>query len=308
VNPKDSTSAWITGGRAAIRALRKLLGPSSYKAHAGSFSGGANAVYWLEVTGRRPGGLLIVSNITEGAKKKVAGTQATVEEALVFPLLRGRDVKRWHAAPSAHILMTQNTTTRRGIDVDTMEADFPRAHAYLSKFRSALMARAAYKRYFGEDDPWWSMFNVSAFTFSKWKVVWREQASTFTVAVVGPKSGKAVIPDHKLMMVEATSEKEAHYLCAVLNSLPVVFAVAAYAVQIQVDTHVLENIHVPRFIATNRTHIKLAELSAKAHALARKGSESERKKVEAEINVRAASLWNISKEELRELEGALAES
>jgi len=78
VDRKDRTSAWIAAKPKALRAIRRILGSSDYRTHAGSFTGGANAVYLVEVTGARPGGLTIVSNITEGAKRKVEATQAAL--------------------------------------------------------------------------------------------------------------------------------------------------------------------------------------------------------------------------------------
>jgi hypothetical protein len=38
---------------------------------------------------------VIVSNITEGSKREVESIQAAIEPDLLYPLLRGRDVKKW---------------------------------------------------------------------------------------------------------------------------------------------------------------------------------------------------------------------
>jgi len=307
VDPKDATSAWITARRRALRALHKVLGNSPYIAHAGSFTGGANGIYWVEIVGERPGGLSIIANITEGAKRAIPKTQAAIETDLLYPLLRGRDVERWSAAPSAHILMVQDPKTRRGIAVETMEKQYPKAHSYLSKFEKILRSRPAFRRYFRAEDPYWSMFNISPFTFAPWKVVWREQASTLTAAVIGPQDRRPVVPDHKLMMVAAASRAEAHYLCAALNSAPSCFAVLAYAIQIQMDTHVLENVAVPRFDAQKRNHQRMAELSEAAHRAAAKGDSAEVARVEAEIDRTAAHLWGLSDDDLAEIKRSLEE-
>ncbi|MBN2565592.1 MAG: N-6 DNA methylase [Candidatus Eisenbacteria bacterium] len=308
VDKRDPTSSWITARRRALRALRNVLGTSPYAAHEGSNSGGANAVYWVEIVGQRPGGLCIVTNVTEGGKKKVARTQAAVETDLLYPLLRGRDVARWHAVPSIHILMAQDPETRRGIAVDTMEKEFPKAHSYLTKFEKVLKARPALRRYFRDTDPFWSMFNVSSFTLAPWKVVWREQASTFMSAVVGSHQRRPVVPDHKLMMVAVASRQEAHYLCAALNSAPSCLAVAAYAITIQMNTHILENVGVPQFSTSNTTHLRLAELSEDAHKAIARGKIAEVKKIEEEIDRAAARLWGLKDEELAEIKQSLEEA
>jgi hypothetical protein len=303
----DKTSGWITARRQALRALQNVLGPSDYAAHAGSFTGGANGVYWVEVLGKRPGGLAMIANITEGAKRKVPNTQAAVEEDLIYPLLRGRDVGRWAANPSASILMMQDPEDRRGIAVEIVEDKYPKAHSYLSRFETVLRKRAAFRRYYRETDPYWSMFNVSHFTFSRWKVVWREQASTLTAAVVGPLEGRSVIPDHKLMMVAVRSAAEANFLCAALNSVPARFAVAAYAVEVQMDTHILENIAIPKYSDTNKIHQKVAALGEAAWENTAKSNQSEVAKIEQEIDDVAARLWNLSDQELTEIKRSLEE-
>ena len=308
VDRKDPTSAWITARRKALQALHNVLGKSPYEAHEGSNSGGANGIYWVEIVGDRPGGLSIIANVTEGAKKKIPSTQAAVETELLYPLLRGRDVGRWSANPSAHILMAQDRETRRGIAVETMQKKCPKAHSYLAKFEKILRARPAFKRYYRETDPYWSMFNVSGFTFSPWKVVWREQASTFTASVVGPFRDQPIVPDHKLMMVETNSRVEAHYLCAALNSSPACLAIAGYAIQIQMNTHILENIAVPHFAKGNRTHVRLAELSEAAHKAAAKGETAEIKKLEDEIDLAAAKLWHLSDDDVAEIKRSLEEA
>ncbi|MEW6230159.1 MAG: SAM-dependent DNA methyltransferase, partial [Bacillota bacterium] len=304
----DQTSAWITARRRALQALKKILGNSSYTAHAGSFTGGANGIYWVEIIGTRPGGLAIVANITEGARRRVPSVQAAVEMDLLYPLLRGRDVDRWKATPSAHILMTQDPVTRRGIATDIMVSKYPKAHSYLARFEEILRNRAAFRRYFRETDPYWSMFNVSGFTFAPWKVVWREQASTFTCAVIGPTEGRPVVPDHKLMLVDVASSAEAYYLCGMLNSAPTRLAVMAYAVEIQMDTHVLENVAIPKFLPKDKRHLHMAELSEAAHRAAAAGDAGEVNRIEEEIDRLAAQVWGLSDEELAEIKQSLEEA
>ena len=107
VNSADPTSAWLTAPRPALRALRKVIGQSAYVGHAGAYSGGANAVYWLEVIRHNADGTLHLRNITEGAKREVAPQTVDLEEDFLFPLLRERDVKRWRlgADPNARFLI-----------------------------------------------------------------------------------------------------------------------------------------------------------------------------------------------------------
>jgi len=308
VSADDQTAAWITARRTALRALRKLLGPSPYSAHEGCNTGGANAVYWVEVVGERPGGLSIVSNITEGAKRRAASVQAAVETKLLYPLLRGRDVQRWQATPSAHILMVQDPHSRIGIDEAVMARDCPRAYSYLKRFEHILRARKTQVvRHLMERGAFYSMFGVSDYTVSPCKVVWREQASCITAAVVGPTQAKPIVPDHKLMMVQADSDVEAYYLCGALNSAPATLAAAAYAIQIQMGPHLLDHIALPTFTRNSKVHQWLAELSKAAHEAAASGKAGELEHIEEQIDQWAAKLWGLTDEELAEIKRSLEE-
>ena len=218
---------------------------------------------------------------------------------------------RWKAAPSAHILMAQDPETRRGIAVEVMESKFPKAHSYLSRFEKILRTRAAFRRYFRESDPYWSMFNVSPFTFAPWKVVWREVANEINAAVVGEgeviSSNKAIVPDHTCILVECKNGEEAHYICAVINSSPARLAIRNYIV-LHPDPHVLGNVKIPIFSGKNRNHKRLSALSHAAHIAATKGETTELECIEAEIDQWAAKLWNLSDEELAEIRRSLEES
>ncbi|HUW12838.1 MAG TPA: N-6 DNA methylase, partial [Anaerolineae bacterium] len=58
VKAEDVTSAWMTAADLALSSLQKVLGGSDYVAHAGAYTGGANGVYWMEIVGHRPDGLV----------------------------------------------------------------------------------------------------------------------------------------------------------------------------------------------------------------------------------------------------------
>ncbi len=314
---QNPTSPWLTARPKALCAVRKILGRSDYEAHAGAYTGGANAVYWVEPVLERPDGLWVVRNLTEGAKVKVDEVTEPIEPDLLYPLLRGRDVQRWNAEPSALILLTHEPGMRlKAIPDKEMQTRYPRTYGYLKRFEKVLRERAAFKRYFTRKDkngrtvetgPFYSMFDVGDYTFAPWKVVWREQASAMTASVVGGRDGKAVIPDHKLMLVDCTSEQEAHFVCACLNSSLGQFVARSYAVEIQMDPHILEHIHIPRYDPSNPVHRRLSELSQVAHEAARREDAAQLREIEAEIDRQAAVLWGLTEDELREIQQSLQE-
>jgi len=307
VDGTDRMSPWITGRRGALRAVHAVVGRSHYEAREGANTGGANAVYWLQVVGERPDSQLVVRNFTEGARRKVRHVEAAIEADLVFPLLRGRDVAPWRADPSIHVLMVQDPIERRGYDEGWLKGRYPKTYAYLKLFETVLRNRPAYRRYFRDTDAFYSMFNVGTYTLAPYKVVWREQASRMTAAVCQLEAGRSVVPDHKLMMVDVQCEEEAHYLCALLNSSPSRFVVLSYGIATSMTTHILENVKVPEYESAESTHGQLAALSMEAHEATGLGVTARVREIEEEIDLLAAELWGLTPQELEDIKRSLEE-
>lgn len=307
VNEADLTSPWLTGRPKAIKAVKKILGQSDYTAHEGVNTGGANAVFWVDIVDKRPDGLVIISNITEGAKRRIESIQTAIEPDLLYPLLRGRDVKKWSAEPAAYIIMVQDPQKRRGIDENEMKTKYSKTYMYFKRFEKVLKERKSrgITDMIKKGAPFYTMFAVGDYTFAPYKVVWREQAPLLTAAVANVVEGKCIIPDHKLMLVDCSDEQEAYYLSGILNSSLVRYTTISYAISIQFDPHVLQNIRIPKFDAKNQLHLKLAELSEEAHRIAKdKGDTSI---IEEEIDKIAAEIWGLTDEELKEIKQSLEE-
>lgn len=305
VREEDPTSAWLTAQADLVGPLRKIAetGEPVYAAHEGVNSGGANGVYWLAVDGAEDGqGRIPVSNLHDIGTSELPKRYGRIEASLLHPLIRGQDIRRWGGVPSAQLLFVQDPSTRRGIDEATMRGHYPGALEYLGQFEEHLRSRAAFRRYFTRVDrtkarvetgPFWSMFNVGDYTLSKHKVIWKDQAADFAAAVVS--GGESIpLPNHKVMLVATASEAEAHYICALLNSTPARAFVAAYTVETQISTHVLSNIHVPRFDPDRPKQATLVAASRAAHAAVAAGEEPD----QAAVDVAAGKLWGLTKKEV----------
>jgi hypothetical protein len=300
VDDRDTTSAWLTAPHELLQALRKLAGTgnSSYIAHAGVFSG-ANGIYWISVDGPPDSsGRLPVTNMNRAGRPPPAQRYGRVESQLIHPLVRGRDVSRWHAKASAHVLFVQDPVTRRGIDEDTMRIEYSGAFDFLSLFETELRARRGLRALLRSGAPWWSMFGVGAYTLAEHKVVWKDQASDFAAAVM-PTADPLPLPNHKVILVACESDQEAHYLCGALNSTPVRLFVAAYAVETQISTHTVKYIHVPKFDQNLAEHVALTTASRAAHAAVGEGEEPNQEAVD----VAAARLWGLNTDEVDAMRG-----
>ena len=312
VNAAEPTSPWLTASPATLAALQKAVGPSPYQAHAGACTW-ANGVYWLRVLERRPDGLLLVENLHDVGKIKVKKVQALIEPDFVYPLLRGRDVGRWRAEPSAYILMVQDPVKRTGYDESWLKVTYHHTYAYLKEFEDVLRQRSGYRKYFDPaKDPFYSMYDVAEYTFAPYKVVWPWIATGVRAAVSSQSNGKVTVPEHNTSFTSFADGTEAYYFCALLGSAP-----ASILIRSRTpggggglaSPTILEHVAIPRFDPAKSLHRSLSTLSQRAHQLAALGKEGEAelRRVEEEIDRLAARLWGITQEELEEIGRALAE-
>jgi len=307
VEPGKRTSPWLTAPKKALSGLQKLIGKSHYTAYEGVNTGGLNGCYWVRVLSVLPNGNLLIENMHNVGKIKVEQIRAAIEPDFVFPLLRGRDVQRWRALPSAYIIMVHDPERRIGVPEKEMKRKHPKTYAYLRNFEDALRRRASSSvRRLMESGAFYSMFGVGSYTMATWKVVWREQSANFQSAVCDLLGDRPILPDHKLMMVPCKSQTEAFYICGLCNSSPAGLFVRSYALSISTSTHVLQYVAIPQYDPTDPVHKNLAQLSRQCHKVAPL-DEKELARLEGEIDLAAAKVWGIAGDELKAIQHALCE-
>ena len=304
VNPDDDTSAWMTGRPEALETLRRLCGSSQYQSRKGVYAS-VNGVFWVTRIQDRPDGKVIVQNHVAGSRRPIRPATAAVEPDCLYPLLRGRDVARWKAAPSLEIIITHTRESGlNAIPESRLQRNFPGLFKYLKHFegvqrRSGLFRRYCTRRSGGrtiETGPFYSMFDIGPYTFSPWKVVFREISTGLTAAVVGPADGKPVIPDHKLVLVPADSEEEAHYLAGILNSCTVGFFAASYTIGTQFSTHLFEYVHIPVW---NAEDARMRSIARDAREASRCNRETDLPAIEDRLEQHVAGLLGMTDDELR---------
>lgn len=312
VNKTDSS--WILLRRGASEAVYNVVGTSTYEAHVGVYAA-LNGVYWVDVLSKHPNGILI-RNLPEMGRKKIEQIDTVVEPELVYPMLRGRDVKRWSTKPSTYIVVPHNPQNGQPLSMTKMKTKHPGTFSFLQSFEQQLKARAI-QRLWGKGKPFYSMYDIGSYSFAPYKLVWKEIAGKiagkgmFSAAVCGTEPDellgtKRVIPDHKLMFVPFENESEAHYVAAVLNSSPARLVVAGYTIETAISTHVVKNVKVPNYKPNNPVHKQLSQLSKEAHRLVTEGKVEQLRKVEEEIDTQVAKLYGLTNEDLKEIKKSLA--
>jgi hypothetical protein len=252
-----------------------------------------NGVFFLEILSKE-NGTIIVKNRTMKAKKPVPLVKARIEKDLVFPFLKPKNIKRWGTSGYSYGLLPQK---KHGENNESkLRTELPLTYQYLYRFKENLLNRSS-KWFKIKGFPFYSIFGVGEYSFAPYKVVWccMTYAPNFSVvSKINDKfiGTKKVMPDNTIGYIPSGNEKEAHYLCALLNSKPTAELLERRSSKSKwgISINMVKRIPIPEFNSSNKKHIKLAELSKTAHQTKDK---EKIKKIEKEINEIAETILVI---------------
>lgn len=276
-------SAWVTAPTGRVANLLSLLGGEGLSGRKGTTTD-FNNIFWVKPMDR-DGDLVLVENNQSHLGHQVETVQFWVEEDIVYPLARGREVGRFRVAPpKLAIILPQEGM--RGYSRETMRDSFPRALKYFKHYKHnacigcsasdacsrGLDDRGSYSnpKYRSAMGEYWAVWNVGEYSFAPYKVVWKEVSSQFEAAVIdrakfGVLEEKIRIPDHKLMLLPCADEDEAHYYCGLVNSRLLREFAEAVSLSTSRGTRIFEQIQIPSFNPESSPHRAVAELSRQAH-------------------------------------------
>ena len=304
-------SSWLMVKDGAQTPLRKAIGPSVLVAQEGINTRGANGVFYVNILDEKDN-LVLVENMSEEGRRDTEQKQFWVEQELVYPLLRGKDVERWSSAPSNYIVVPVNPTTGETYLDSDLRVRFPNAWRFLLHFKDELNDRTHYGEPISKSGtPFYTLFQVNKKAFAPYKVVWKEISGEisgkgdFAATVVGQtRMGidsvrKPPLADHKLMMIPFDSEDEAYFTAAVLNSSVSRLIVASYTIETSISTHVLKHVRVPEYDNTKGNMRTLANLAKQLH------KKPDAVSVSHEIDTRVAEMFGISVREMQPIRESL---
>ena len=268
----DITSIWLTANEDELESMNKVLGKNNYKARTGVFTGGANAVYWLNVN-RQDGTKVEISNIVERAKRKAEKVTRTIEPNYVFPMLKGSNVRKWNISYDTYLLCPHTSETKMWpVPQSVLEEEAPDTLEYLKYFKEDLDARKGFAGWEKEiqKQEFQAILRIGEYTFSPYKVIWKYIASEFVCAVISNVDdeflgNKMILPNEKIMYVSFEDEDEAYYLCGILSSTLVANCVKSYMNPTSISAHVLDKLNIPNFDRNNNDHIAIAQECKNGH-------------------------------------------
>ncbi|MEW6386941.1 MAG: N-6 DNA methylase [Thermodesulfobacteriota bacterium] len=277
----------------------KIEGKNYYKAHSGAYTS-PYGVFWINIEQILSDSNLIISNLSDKGKRIIAIVQDTIESDLVFPSIRGSDIDRWIAIPKIYTLITQDPKIRKGYNERLMKNKWPRTYGYLTRFKNVLLSQAAYKKYHSEsNNPFYSQYNISEYTFSNYKVIWKQMSNDIFASVISqiktPFNFKIIVPLHTTALIATNDENEAHYLCSIINSHPVRSFIRSFSAAGRGfgTPSVMNHVGIPKFDPKNELHQKLAQLSKTLHDLKANNRTAEIPELEIEVDRYVYALFGI---------------
>ncbi len=338
IKKEEPETPWMMITEKVKKAIENIVGESPwYRAYEG-INTALNAVYWIDILSKQQNGLLIVPTKVGGQKKKVKEIKIILKPDLIYPLIRGRNVKRWFIEPHSNYIILPTNENGETLEHSELKVKYPKEYEYFLNFFKDLINRSGepYKSKLApyrkkpinsaekEAPPFYWLFNVSP-SLANYKVVWKRiaggitgKAVSFASAVIEPvkdkylEDFKPVVVNDSLILIPFDKKEEAYYVSGVLNSTPVLFTIASYTYELRMETHITQYIKIPRFNPKNEVHLRISELSKKAHEIAKKIYEENRedlkeklKDVEEEIDETVAKLYGITNDELKEIKECL---
>jgi hypothetical protein len=291
-NPIGSNvGAWQTSAaEAEAEGLKAIEGKNFYIARSGAYTS-PYGVFWVDIKQVLAGGDILINNIPEKGKRKIPNIEETIEADLVFPAIRGSDISRWGAEPSIFVIISQDPKRRIGYSETLMKQKWPKTYGYLLRFREFLISQAAYKKYHEDQgNPFYSQYNISDYTFARYKVIWKQMSNDLIASVISqsetPIGYKTTVPLHTTALISTDNESEAHYLCAIINSKPVRAFIKSFSSAGRGfgTPSVMTHVGIPKFDPRNPLHQKLADASKQCHQLKKEGRDEEISNIEKNTN------------------------
>jgi hypothetical protein len=300
----DMLSPWVVGNKKLLSSLYYLTRGAQqyYRSREGVNTGGANALFWIEIANGKTNSEYLIRNFAETGRKSIpAINPVPVESDLVYPLIRGRNIDRWEVNPSGLYIVVPHTkeSGMEAISEIELKSKYPKTFGFLNhpKLKPVLRNRRAVTHRWGGTTRWWySLFEIGPYTFAPYKVCYKGEVATKLAAVVVNSSSddkmqnKLTIPDQTIHFIPCEDEDEAHYVCAVMNSKPYRELYACFRYK-HPSTFILEYGRIPRFTKASDIHSKLCMLSKHAHGVKTGEISGIIEKVESEIDMHSEMLF-----------------
>ncbi|HWF43890.1 MAG TPA: N-6 DNA methylase, partial [Candidatus Kapabacteria bacterium] len=232
-----------------------------------------------EITGksRTKGSVIVRNKKNNSTDHKIDEFVRPMETRHLYPLIQGKDVKRFHITPSDLIVpFPYKNFSRSPIPIKTLSEESPEMAKFLQHFKKWFSVKTDYtKKIIGKKNntEFYALARVGNYTYGKNFVVFRKDTEWCAAVVTSVKTpwGGRKAPrflSHAAYISQDKSgkfitENEAHFICAILNA-----PICKLMVESSSDNRsfkIKHAIHIPTYSPNNVIHSELVEISKKAH-------------------------------------------
>lgn len=292
VDKDNLQSAWLTLKDMSF--ANNVVNPKMqriYKGRKGIEPAGAKGVYViLKPQKIKTGYLEIVNDMSRQRRQDIIDKgihKGIVEEKYIYPMLGGRNISRWMVKSNEYMIVPHSSKYKYGIPEVILAKEAPETFQWLLYYHDELLTtRKQNGKFFNPNtQPFYRLDNVGPYTYSPYKVLWKEQTGSMSAVVVSTylktipnadntlfSEDKPIVVDSKVLMLDVYNEMEAYYICGIINSPSIIEIVDGYAISTNRGIDVLKYIAIAKYDASNRTHIKIAEISKRIHEIMRETS------------------------------------
>lgn len=289
VDMSNNQSAWLTlNDMTFANNVLDVSKPRYYKGRKGIEPAGAKGVYILKEPRKRDNGLLEIENdITRQRRQDIIDkgiNKGKIEENYIYPMLGGRNISKWKVKSNEFMLVPHTSQYKYGIPEEELAKECPETYQWLDFYHDELLkTRIQNGKFFNPKiQPFYRLDNVGEYTYSPYKVLWKEQTGSMSAVVVSTyynsapnpntdifTDDKIIVVDSKVLMLDVYDESEAYYVCGIINSPNITDVIDGYAVSTNRGVDVLKYVAIPKFDSNNELHKKISEISKAIHELAK---------------------------------------
>jgi len=277
----DSNSIFTYADRISdLESYRNIIGKSNYIGREGiEFYPQEVFLLEYEKNMKEEDGNIFVNNF-QNKKSKYRVPQQTnlLEHRYLHPLIRGRDIRRFHL-DNSNLLAPfpyDKSNPRSPLSISELSLVSPNLMRYLTKFKSIIEKQTDYNsKIIGKknNSTFYALARVGKYSFADNYVVFRDNTkwqSTVVSKLQTPwgEKKRPQFQNHAVSICQDETGRfitssEAHYICAILNS-PIVTKYIMNSSDSR-SFKIRPQINIPIFDPTNPLHEELSKLSIHAH-------------------------------------------
>lgn len=227
----------------------------------------------------RKGSAYVTNYQSDRSKHKVAKSTFLIETEMLFPLVKGTDIERFHIESSGWVVpFPYKDGARSPISSAELAANAPNLMSYFFKNKSSFEDQTNYNaKIIGEkhNSEYYALARVGAYSYGAHFVAFRDNTkwqaavvSTLPVPWSKTEMKRPVFQNHAVSISQRVdgsyiTENEAHYICAIFNA-PIVARLIVNSSDSR-TYKIRPPVRVPPYDERNELHLALVNLSRKGH-------------------------------------------